>query len=72
MGDVVQLDVATLVDEPADQILEKAKGQGLKQCIIVGWDDEDELWMSGSTSDPGVIALLLLSAQHWLGKEQDR
>lgn len=50
MGDVIDLNVYTLLDIDPDKVLEAAKGE-LSQVFVFGYDHEDQIYVAGSTSD---------------------
>ena len=49
-----------------DVILEKAKGWGLSEVLIIGWDENGEFTLGGSHTKASDIAWLLDNAKHWL------
>lgn len=61
MGDVVLLDTVTLLDIPADRIIEGAKD--LKDVVIVGWDADGEFYFASNLADGGDVLWLLEKAK---------
>ena len=60
----------TYLDLPTDRILEEAKGDCSDGVVIIGFDDEGELYFASSMADGGeVIWLLELAKKRLL--EQD-
>lgn len=70
MGDVVQLGCFTTVEEPAEQVLEKAKSWGLTKVLVIGFD-ADGLAVGGSTSDRGELLFMLEWAKKKLMEDLD-
>lgn len=68
---VVPFTGITTVDEPANQILEKAKDWDLDRCLVVGTDQEGKLVFGGNESDLGTMLLILERAKHYLMTEMD-
>lgn len=66
MGDVMLFTGVTPLDMPPDIMLEKAKGH-MKQVVIVGWDNEGELFFSSSVAaGPEVLWLFELAKKRLL------
>lgn len=63
MGEVLKFRGITTVDEPPESILEKAKGWGMTQCVVLGFDEHAGLKFGGSLSDAGQIMLMLEAAR---------
>jgi len=59
---VVMLNGYTRLDIPANRVLEGAKDQ-LKDCIIIGWDKEDKLYIASSTAKTGDLMVLVKLAE---------
>lgn len=51
MGEVVPFTGITCVEEPPEQVLEKAKEWGLEKVVIVGLTADNELIVGGSFSE---------------------
>ena len=58
MGDVVVLDVETTVDIPAEKILQMALAAKLTDVVVVGYDDNGDLYFATSTAECGDNLLL--------------
>ena len=58
MGDIIQLGGVTKLDLPVDKILEAAKGQ-LKGVVLVGFDNDGEVYAASSYADGGNVMWLL-------------
>lgn len=51
-GDVIVWKGITRHDMPPDQILDRAKGN-LKSVIVMGWDNDGEIYFASSAADGG-------------------
>ena len=60
------LDVDTLLDIPAERILNKAISADLKTCIVLGYDPEDLLYVASTTSNKAEILYLLEQAKMFI------
>ena len=58
-NNVVDLDCETLLDIPAEKMLDAAKDAKLKHVIIIGEDEDGEEYFTSSTSDLALINWLL-------------
>ena len=63
MGDVVNLDIPTLADMPAEKILNAAISQNLGEALVVGWRENGDLYFAGTTSNVAEVLLLLEMAK---------
>lgn len=63
MSNVIPFTGATLVDLPADQILEGAKGE-LDTCVIFGVDKDGYLYTASSTSNVEAVNYLIDMVKH--------
>lgn len=59
MGDVVKFDGLTTADEPADQVLEKAKTWDLEAVVVAGLTSEGGLIVGGNTGDKALVNLII-------------
>ena len=59
LAEIVELDVPTRLDLPAEKILNKALTVELEACLVVGWGPNDELYFDSTYAD-GPEALWLL------------
>ena len=50
-------------------LLEKAKGWGLKEVMVLGWDERGEFCVGGSNGSHRELSWLLRAAEHWLLRE---
>lgn len=66
MGEIIRPHFNTTVPEPADQVLEKAKGQGLDTVVVVGLLESGDLWVSGNQSDLPLTVYLLEKAKAFM------
>lgn len=48
MGEVVDLDVLTTLDIPAEKVLTGALQLGLAQAVVIGFDEEGNLYFASS------------------------
>ena len=58
MSNVEDLDVVTRLDIPSDKILKKAIGN-VNDVIIIGWNEEGELYFASSKANGGDVLWLL-------------
>ena len=59
MGEVINLDVVTTVDLPAEKVLVAAIAHDLKDVVVVGTREDGSLYFAGTSSDgPEVLWLL--------------
>lgn len=65
MTNLVIFDGITLMDEPFEQLLEKAKEWPINRCLVVGYDAEGAVLVGGSFSDIPEIVLLLEAAKRF-------
>lgn len=63
MGEVLKFKGITTVDEPIDNILDKAKSWGMIKCVVIGLDENGALKFGGSLSDAGEIMIMLEAAK---------
>lgn len=63
MSNVIDLPVTTTLDIPPDKVLEGAKGK-VDEVFVIGWDKDDNLWLSSSSSDMRKVNWLLDCAKH--------
>lgn len=59
MGEVIQLNIDTLVDIPADDVLDGAKDACLDTVFVVGERPDGSLYIAGSSSDSALNGWLL-------------
>lgn len=52
----------TTVPDTPENILEKAKDWGMRECLVIGFDQEDNLTIGGSTCDTRDLVFLLTRA----------
>ncbi len=62
-------DGVTTAPESADSLLEKAKGWGLDDVLILGFDAKGKFAFGGNMSSNPEILWLLAQAQKWLMDE---
>lgn len=63
MAEIIKFTGATCIDEAPADALEKAKGWGMADCVILGLDEAGVLHFGGSTSDAGKIMIMLEAAK---------
>jgi len=59
MGVLVSLPITTTAPHAPDDILERAKGQGMDCVVVIGRLDDGSLWISASSSDAERLVFLL-------------
>lgn len=55
---VVEFDGITTLDIPPTRILARAAGAKLEQCVVVGWDEDSNLYFASSTADAAEVVWL--------------
>lgn len=71
MGDILKFTGDTILDIPADELLDAAKTWGMVKCVVVGFNEDNELCFGGSTSDVPMINWLLdLAKQQILNEDE--
>lgn len=58
-SNVIPLGGVTRLDIPTDQVLENAKGDCTDGVVVLGFDDDGELYFSSSIADGGTVVWLL-------------
>lgn len=66
MGDILKFTGVTCVEEPPEQVLEKAKEWGLKYVIVIGAKEDGCLTWGMSFSDVQMMNLMLDATKHEL------
>lgn len=66
MADNVHIMPNTDVDP--EVILSKAREWGLKEVLVLGWDEDDNLVLGGSTVELRDIVWLLRAADNWVSR----
>lgn len=66
MGDVVDLDVVTSLDLPAERILSKALAADLESVVIVGYAKDGSEYFAASMADGGTVLWLFERAKQKL------
>ncbi|MCW2309720.1 hypothetical protein [Rhodobium gokarnense] len=67
---VISLGTITCLDLPADRVLDACKGNCSDGVIIVGRDDDGELYFASSIADGGAVLWLLeMAKKHLLENE---
>lgn len=69
MSNVIPLGNITSLDLPTDRVLEEAKGTCSEGVVIMGWDDEGELYFASSIADGGTVVWLMEKAKQALFEE---
>lgn len=59
MGDLVYLPVISTLDVPAERVLEMAMKELLKTVVVMGYDQEGELYFASSVADGGDVLWLM-------------
>jgi hypothetical protein len=72
MGEVVEANFITSLEIPADRIINKSAEWGLKQVVIVGFDEDGEMYFASSMADTGDVLYWLEKAKWELFKTEDR
>lgn len=59
MAEIVDLDVVTRLDVPAERILKKALERGMESVVVVGYDKDGNEYFASSVADGGTVLWLL-------------
>lgn len=71
MGEVINLNTDTLLDIPADKVIEGAVEADLDMIVVIGWGKDGSLYFGSSSGDAPEIMWLLQTAQKLLMDMQD-
>lgn len=66
---VIQFDGITKVREPAEQLLEKAKGWQCEDVVVIGCAEDGSVQIGANTSDCERAVWLLNAALHYFMKD---
>lgn len=66
MSNVVELDVVTRLDIPAEKILRKALDADLAEVVVIGFGPEGEYFFAASKADGADVLWLLELTKHEL------
>lgn len=59
------LDMITRLDLPPDRVLSQAEGK-LTSVLVVGWDNDDDIYVASSLADGGALLWLIEKAKQQL------
>ena len=65
MDNVIPLNNITNLDLPPDRVLDAAKGK-LENFVIMGWDNDGELYFASTFSDGGNVLWIMEKAKQAL------
>jgi len=63
---VIPLGNITRLDTPVERVLDLAKDELQNGCVILGWDEDNELFFASSIADGGEVLWLLEQAKQAL------
>jgi hypothetical protein len=63
MSNVIPLGNITRLDIPTDRVLDAAKGECSDGVVILGWNNDGELYFASSIADGGTVIWLLEMAK---------
>ena len=63
MGDVISLGNITRLDIPTDRVLDEAKGSCADGVVIMGFDDDGEVYFASSIADGATVLWLIEHAK---------
>lgn len=72
MGEVVELDVETLLDLPAERILRRALEADLEGVVVIGWCGDGTRYFASSYAAGPEVLWLLETAKRDLLSIEDR
>jgi hypothetical protein len=58
-AEIIELNVVTKIDLPAERVLRKAIDAGVQSCIVVGYDANGEEYFCSSIADGGTAVWLM-------------
>ena len=70
MGDVINMGGMTTAPDTPENVLEKAKDWNMKECIVIGLDEDGDLTFGGTSCELRDI-LHLLKLAEWFVQEYD-
>ena len=70
MGKVIPFTGITTLELDPDRVLEEAKGK-LEGCVVIGFDDDGDLYLASSYADGGTLLWLLESCKQKLMRVDD-
>jgi hypothetical protein len=71
MGEVIELNIPTLVDIPVETILDGAREADLQTLFLVGELPDGQLYIAGSSSDAALNGWMLDQAKRMLLRMSD-
>jgi len=63
MADIIPLGNITKLDIPTDRVLEQCKGRCSDGVVVIGFDDDGDLYFASSIADGGSVIWLLEQAK---------
>ncbi len=73
MTDIINFTGTTFLPEPPKSLLQKAKKWGMNRCIVIGFDENEQMIFGGSFAESGDILMLLeLAKKHLLENQLAR
>ena len=66
MGEVIKLNCMTTLDFPAEDVLEVMKEKNLKQVVVIGYDENEEMYFASSMSDPAEVLWCMEKSKKYL------
>lgn len=63
MAEIVELDVITKLDIPAERVIKRAAEANLTEVVIVGFDEDGELYFCSNKADAGAVIFHLEMAK---------
>ena len=68
MAEIIDLQVVTKLDTPAERVIRKAADAGLDEVVIVGFNKDGDLFFAANKADAGAVIWQLEMAKHRLLK----
>lgn len=63
-AEIIELDVDTVLDLPAERVLRKATEQDLEAVVVIGWTKEGDLYFDSSYANGPEALWLIELAKH--------
>lgn len=58
-AEVIELNMVTKIDLPAERVLRKAIEANVQSCIVLGYDENGEEYFCSSIADGGTVVWLM-------------
>lgn len=66
MAEIIKFSGNTFLPAKPKEILQSAKKWGMRDCVVIGFDDNNELKFGGTTCEAGEVLMMLKLAEKFL------